>query len=461
MSESAVEVKGIDKSPFLVEYEKLSGDLRPTYFKPELVKPLDVTNIESTPVADSLYEKDSKGNPIVDTLLVGTDPSATHYAAMKGGKYESKYSSTVTDGRVIRLDFGGDVVEIPSLHNEASSNRNIVLAVKDEGIKIPIEGIAIKGGGKPYHYNPETRYGIRNHPSAGGVSTEFTRYGGRIHKADVVGGANSEHQHYERDLLIDYLGMGARVDVPILTADVNVLQDYRLGLLALGYRTPFNFEHFAQTKKFEPNKHKFLMMHGISIWRREGLIDNNELDAIFANQPISYGQQIEQSRQLLHFYVKNGARIAGGDLAIIHKKGSIGNRNPQNMGNDFGHRDVGDAKEANIVTMAVDRALKGEDVLDKFKDIYNELDIIKTFVSRENPEVGSKFYFPEAVYEYLKAYFQKPGGMTEREFGVCLLGKVVNIVDIDRDPVVLKALTQAYRKVVLENKANKNPVLQG
>lgn len=454
MGEIIPTVENQSRSPFLTEFDRLSKEIRPTFFKPEVVKALNVSHIQTTPVADSLFDKKMDGTPIINTLLVGTDPSATHLAAIKNEQVKSKYTATPTDGRVVRLDFQGDVVEVPGLHNGTGVNENEKIIARDETIVVPIEGVAIKGPGRSFNFNVDIPYGIRTNPGIGGVSSERVRYGERTHRVDVIGGANLEHQVYERDLLVDYLSMGARVDVPILTANVEERQTFKLGLLALGYRTPFNFEHFSQALRNEPNKHKYLMMHGINVWRREGLINNKDLDAIFI-KPIGYSQEIEQSRKLLEFYIKNGSRIAGADLAIIHKKGSIGNRIPQNMGNDFSHRDLGDAQNSNIANAVVDKALGGNDLLGKFNDIYDDLKLVQFFVSRENPEVGNSYYYPEAVYEYLKAYFQKPGGMTEREFNACLSGKKLNILDTNRDPDLIKIIRKAYKRVVLENKKNK------
>lgn len=396
------------------ELKRLSDKVRPQILQPEYVRPLKVKNtFPVLPFAKFVFETDNNGFDVTP-LLVGPDTAKTQDSVMRDVPVESNFCSSFTDGRVIRSDFDGSTKKI---------------------LQIEVEGYAIKGAGASFGYDElETQRRI----VAGGIVGRKDQFGAYRHNDLLRGEGRLKDLIEEEKYLSEYLYLGARVDVPILVAELDESKASKTsGILVLAYRTPFNFQHFLRTPNRNFTQAKYLIMHGISIWKREGLIGSEELAHLFTNKPIDRNQRMEQIGKLVRFYIKNGSSIAGEDLAKIHKKMNLDNRNPQNMGNDFSHRDVSDFQTPHIF----DKLLPSG----KYEDIYGDFKLIRNVVNKLKPDSGTEL-LEMAVEEYLKSYFSCGLGMNPKEFGLNLLKDVIKNAGLFLDETQI-AMIKMFRKL--------------
>lgn len=392
------------------ELNRLAEKVRPRILHPEFVKAIRVKEVESVPpIAEIALEK--KGNGLDFTpIFVGPDTARTQDAVMKGQPVDSAYCASSSDGRAIRIDFKGGTKALPKIKNdEAVINKPV--GKREE---ILVEGYAVKASGATFSYD---QLRTQSPIVSGGIIGQKEQFGrGRV-VSDARGEGRLDDLREEEEYLLKYLKLGARVDIPIVIAKLDEPKALKTsGILVLAYRTPFNFENFQKTPNRDYEQARYLIMHGISVWKREGLIKPEELDPIFSQEAVGRNQRLEQTRRLTNFYIKNGSKIAGEDLAKIHQVRSLGNRNPQNMANDFGHRDVSDFPKPH----PFDKIMPSG----KYDDIHDDLDLIGNLILKLNPESGNEL-LSTAIEEYLQSYFTCGLGMGPKDFSVNLMKDMV------------------------------------
>jgi len=420
------------------ELEELSKKVRPQVLQNEFVKPLKVKNISPIlAVAESVFQVKEKGLDFT-SLLVGPDTAMTQDHVMQGMPVESDFCASFTDGRIIRLDFKGSTKVVPQIKITEDGKTKSVEVARPEISGIEVEGYAIKGSGASFGYDElETQRRI----VSGGVAGRKEQFGAYRHQSILRGEGELNELTEEKDYLLKYLSLGARVDIPILTAELDEPKARKTsGILILAYRTPFNFQHFLRTPNRNFTQAKYLIMHGISIWKREGLINNGELASLFLAQPTDRNQRLEQTDRLIKFYIENGSRIAGDDLAKIHTETHLDNRNPQNMGNDFSHRDVSDFHKPHIF----DKLLPSG----KYEDIHGDLKLIRNVMNKLKPD-SAKELLDIAVEEYLKSYFSCGLGMSPKEFGLNLLKDVIKNAGLFLDETQT-TMIKKFRKLAID-----------
>lgn len=424
----------IEKPKWEVNFDKelirLAEKVRPRILHPEFARAVRVKEIDPVlSIAEIALEKNNRGLDFTP-VFIGPDTARTQDAVMQGQTIDSAYCAGTTDGRAIRIDFKGGTRALPKIKNDEA----VINTTSGGQEEILVEGYAVKASGATFGYD---QLRTQSPVVSGGVIGQKEQFGrGRV-VSDARGEGKYDDLNEEKEYLLQYLKLGARVDVPIVLAKLDEPKALKSsGILVLAYRTPFNFENFLKTSNRDYDQAKYLIMHGISVWKREGLIRLEELDPIFSQEAVGRNQRLEQARRLTNFYIKNGSKIAGEDLAKIHQVRSLGNRNPQNMANDCGHRDVSDFPKPHFLDKIMPSG--------RYDDIHDDLDLFGNLIFKLNPDSGNEL-LSTAIEEYLQSYFSCGLGMSPKDFSINLMKDMVKSLGfVDQ---VQSGMHKAFRRL--------------
>lgn len=450
----------------IVVYENINNNVETLLLKPETVKQIQVVEITHTPLSEQVLAE--IGVSELSELFVRTDRSKSN----TDDSVQTRVAETM-DGRNTRHQFE-NLILVPKI---ISVGDNKIVFSDTE--MIPFAGIDSKGGGltKSFFetFRGRNRVVWSGDPELSQKDIPFLQ-GDAGHS--VWGGELFNQQEEEYDQLLKLAARGARVDYPVAVAkiDDDIAPSKNMGIICRLYRTPYNMETMIKKGNKNPEVHTYLMKEALKVWEKEGLISKSELEP----------------ENLTNFYFIKGAEIAGRNLAIIHQERSLGNRNDQNMGNDFSHRDISDGKVIEYseritkgfreMTDEVRRKIevninKLKEPISKLDDIYGDLQTVKHLVESQDlsnvPELSSrsdrikylrrgdslsKKMMPEIINTYLKNYLRQEKGLTKRELGNLLLlgantemfNSIVPPTDLGNKNGIMGILFREYRKIVLE-----------